>query len=280
VLLGLALLAAALGRPSTADAGTLQDRLRGYNVGAHRGGFWSVVQGTIPEYAASIDAGTDILEVDLRATKDGGVVISHSDTLSKHTICLGHIRDRTFADVMSCPLLPTGARLPSFEELLRWERSTSVVINAEFKDAEVIEPALQLIEKYDAWERVYFQTNVHYDWYAHARAFAPRVNLLVNVGNVERLRWALGLNDPHLVVIGLRGPMLNRTAIALVHRYGKAASANSWTGGHLEELVSAACDKFFAKGVDVVITNNVGSCVAQRDAMRKRDQVKAAAARP
>jgi len=259
-------------RASGAHAGTLQDRLRGYNVGAHRGGFWSVVQGTIPEYAASVDAGTDILEVDLRATEDGGVVVSHSDTLSKHTVCLGHIRDRTFADVISCPLLPTGARIPSFEELLRWQRGTSVIINAEFKEAEVIEPALRLVERYDAWERVYFQTNVHYDWYARARAYAPRANLLVNVGDVQRLRWALGLNDPHLVVIGLRGPMLNRTAIALVHRYGKAASANSWHGGHLEELMSAACDKLFAKGVDVVITNNVESCVAQRDAMQKRDE--------
>ncbi|HEY2388926.1 MAG TPA: hypothetical protein VGK30_18370, partial [Candidatus Binatia bacterium] len=78
----------------------------------------------------------------------------------------------------------------------------------------------------------------------------------------------------------LRGPMTNRTAVALVHRYGKAASVNSWSGGHLQELWTAACGKLFSMGVDVVITNNVESCVSQRDAIRKRDRVRAAAAGP
>src|SRR5262252_7760789 len=83
ILLGLLLLTEGLGHPSQACGDTLQDRLRGYNVGAHRGGFWSVVQGTMQDFVHSLDAGADVLEVDLRVTKDGGVVISHSDTLSK-----------------------------------------------------------------------------------------------------------------------------------------------------------------------------------------------------
>src|SRR6185369_9829342 len=129
-----------------------------------------------------------ILEIDLRGTQGGGVVVSHSNTLSKHTFCLGLIHERTFADVMRCRLLPTGARIPSFEDVLRWQRGKNVIVNAEFKDDVVVEPALRLVEQYNAWDRVYFQANVHYDRYARARQLAPRANMLVNVGDMGRLR--------------------------------------------------------------------------------------------
>jgi glycerophosphoryl diester phosphodiesterase len=254
-----------------AHGSPLQGQLRGFKVAAHRGGFWSAVQGTSEDFNTSLGYGTDIIEIDLRGTLDGGVVISHSDTLSKHTFCLGLIRDRTFADVMQCRLLPTGAHIPSFEDVLQWQRGKNVIINAEFKDDVVVEPALRLVEQYDAWERVYFQANVHYDRYARARQLAPRANMLVNVGEMARLRWALDLDDPHLVVIGLRGPMLNREAADLVHQYGKAASANSWHAAQFQELFTAACDSLFAMGIDVVVTNNVRSCVMQRDAILEHE---------
>src|SRR5204863_3932041 len=92
--------------PTAAGIGALEDRLRGFSVGAHRGGFWSLSQSARSDFATSIANGADLLEIDLRWTKDGGVVVYHSDTLSKHTFCLGQVRDRTFDDVMHCRLLP------------------------------------------------------------------------------------------------------------------------------------------------------------------------------
>jgi glycerophosphoryl diester phosphodiesterase len=270
-LLGSVAFAWVLGGGLPAHGESLQDRLRGFKIAAHRGGYWTAEQGTLADFDVSLGSGADIIEIDLRATHDGGVVVSHSNTLSKHTFCLGLIRDRTFAEVTQCRLLPVGTRIPSFEDVLRWQRGKNVVINAEFKDDVVIEPALRLVAQYDAWDKVYFQANVHYDRYARARALARNANMLVNVGDMERLRWALDLNDPHLVVIGLRGPMLTREAAALVHQYGKAASANSWYGAHLQELLTAACDPLFAIGIDVVVTNNARSCAMQRDVMRRND---------
>ena len=261
-----------LGYAVPAHASPLQDRLRGFTVGAHRGGFWSLVQGTTDDFVTSLEGGADIIELDLRWTKDGGVVVYHSDTLSKHTFCLGLVRDKTFAEVTQCRLLPTGALIQSFEEVLQWARGKNVILNAEFKDDEVIEPALKLVEKYDAWDQIYFQANAHYDRYARARELSPRADMLVNVGDMDRLRWALDLGDPHLLVIGLRGePIQTREAVALVHRSGKVASANSWPTAQLQELFTAACDHFFEIGIDVAITNNVQSCVTQRDAIRAVD---------
>jgi glycerophosphoryl diester phosphodiesterase len=258
----------ALAWATSAHAGALEDRLRGFAVGAHRGGFWSISQSTRGDFTTSLASGADILEIDLRWTKDDGVVVYHSDTLSKHTFCLGQIRDRTFADVTHCRLLPTGARIESFESVLRWTRGKNVVLNAEFKDDEVIEPALRLVERYDAWDRIYFQANAHYDRYATARALAPRANMLVNASNMDTLRWALELDDPRLVVIELREEIQTPEAVALVHRYGKLVSANSWRPSDYQEFFTAGCDRLFALGVDIVITNNVRSCIAQRNATR------------
>ena len=225
--------------PTPSRAATLEDRLRGLSVGAHRGGFWSLAQSTHSDFARSLGSGADILEIDLRWTKDDGVVVYHSDTLSKHTLCLGQVRDRTFTDVIHCRLIPTGAYIESFEKVLRWTHGKNVILDAEFKDDEVIVPALRLVERYDAWDRVYFQANAHYDRYARARALSPRANLQVNASNMDTLRWALELADPHLVVIALREPVQTPEAVALVHQYGKLASANSWRPSDYQELFTA-----------------------------------------
>src|SRR5262249_1526463 len=122
--------------PALARGGGLEDRLRGFTVGAHRGGFWSISQSSRGDFPSSLASGAALLEIDLRWTKDGGVVVYHSDTLSKHTFCLGEVRDRTFDDVVNCRLFPTGAHIESFEQVLRWTRGKNVVLDAEFKDDE------------------------------------------------------------------------------------------------------------------------------------------------
>jgi glycerophosphoryl diester phosphodiesterase len=250
---------------ATAQAMPLEIHLRGGKIGAHRGGYWSLSQSSLRDFAASLKSGTDILEIDLRSTSDGGVVVYHSDTLSKHTFCFGLVRHRTFEDVTHCRLLPTGDRIPGFEKVLRWTRGKNVILNAEFKDEAVIEPTLALVDRYDAWDRIYFQANAHYDRYTLARQRSARADILVNAGDMDTLRWAVALDDRHLI-IGLREPVQTPEAVALVHQYGRLASANSWRPSEYEELLTAGCDRLFAMGVDIVITNNVQSCIAQRAA--------------
>src|SRR6266403_1529660 len=122
-------LAWVLGCAMPANATPLQYRLRGFQVGAHRGGFWSVVQSTSGDFAASLESGANVIEIDLRATKDGQVVVYHSDTLSKHTFCFGLIRDTTFVEIGRCGLLPTGTHIESFEDVLRWTGGKDVIVN-------------------------------------------------------------------------------------------------------------------------------------------------------
>ena len=55
-----------------------------------------------------------------------------------------------------------------------------------------------------------------------------------------------------------------------MHQHGKLASANSWRPSDYQEFFTAGCDRLFAMGVDIVITNNVRSCIAQRAAWQRR----------
>jgi hypothetical protein len=55
-------------------------------------------------------------------------------------------------------------------------------------------------------------------------------------------------------------------AVALVHQYGKLASANSWRPSAYQEFFTAGCERLFELGVDIIVTNNVQSCAAQRNA--------------
>lgn len=61
----------------------------------------------------------DILEADVRPTKDGKMVIIHDATLDRTTGCAGKVSARSYAAIKRCRT-PRGDFLPSLRELLRW----------------------------------------------------------------------------------------------------------------------------------------------------------------
>ena len=72
----------------------------------------------------------------------------------------------------------------------------------------------------------------------------------------------------HAWVAEVRGWASRRSAES-----GRALRKSAERHGALLGLFTAGCDRLFAMGVDVVITNNVRSCIAQREArQRGRDR--------
>jgi glycerophosphoryl diester phosphodiesterase len=257
---------------------SLRERLSGFSVGAHRGGSMRMDSNTISAFEHALEAGADILEMDLRLTKDGVPVVFHDPRLPRL-----HGHERAIADLTLEELREYKVALrhpiPTFEEVLRWCRGRAV-INAEFKEQEVVVPAVRLVGEYRAHEWVYFQTKSDPLRYGLARCEDPRVALLFKPADEDDLDWALGLEDDRLVVIELDDPMRRPDVVERVHEAGKLASSNAWHFDVLQEAFCASAGDVFERGIDIAITKRPKSAARQRDRWEARADAAAQARAP
>src|SRR5438874_10964889 len=66
---------------------------------SHRGEHLHHPENTMPAYRAAVDAGADFIEVDVRTTADGKLVIMHNDTVDARTNGTGAVKDMTFEQI-------------------------------------------------------------------------------------------------------------------------------------------------------------------------------------
>jgi glycerophosphoryl diester phosphodiesterase len=102
---------------------------------AHRGGSVGseASEATIAAFQASIDAGADRLEFDVRSASDGVLVILHDDTVDRTTNGTGAISSLTFEQVRALDA-GGGAKIPTVVEVVRLASAADIPILPEIKD--------------------------------------------------------------------------------------------------------------------------------------------------
>jgi glycerophosphoryl diester phosphodiesterase len=265
-------MAAAGWKPIPTAALSLRERLTGFRVGAHRGGMSFPDQNTLHRFDHARREGVDIIETDLRVSRDGEVFLFHDRRMDDLTTCTGFLSAKTASEIRGCRLKGSGLALSTFRELLSWSAGR-VVINAELKNVETVAPAIRLVREFNAYHWVYFQADGKYDL---ARALDYRVVLSVSPEGQDAQRLLdryLALGDPNLLVIELHSAIRTPRNVRVIHAAGKLASEDSWHLGRERfwwGTRRASCDKVFRLGIDIAITDVPGQCVAQR---READQV-------
>lgn len=245
-------------------AQTLRERLAGFSAGAHQGGIYNFTQNTLKRFKKAQKQGVDIIEMDLRLTKDNEVIIYHdADFSATTTTCKGPVANKTLAEVRKCKFRLNNEKIPTLRQVIEWANGR-VVINAEFKEQQVVIPAIKLVQEYHAYDWIFFQTKSDPARYQLARDFDKDVALLFVPKTDEMLDWAVSLNDDNLVVIELHENMRRRDVIDKIHQANKLALEDSWRYVFHKEVLKAACDKVFALGIDIAISNSPASCVKQR----------------
>lgn len=243
----------------------MKAKLSGYKVAAHQGEIWGLYQNTIKSFEVAQKKGADIVELDLRATRDGVAVVYHDEDLTVFTKCKGKLADYSLAELQKCDFRFTKEKMPTFEDVLKWSQG-KMIINAEFKDTASIKPAIDLIQKYQAHSWVYFQTQHSQTKYELARSLDPDVVLLFVVGSEESLEWFLSRQDPALLVAELNKKSLNPEWIEKLHAAGKLVSEDSFNYSKVKELFGATCHKVFQLRMNIAVTNRTSHC--KRQALR------------
>lgn len=232
-------------------------------VAAHRGGFFGP-QGGLAGIGRTIsDGDADIIEIDLRSTNDGRVVVYHDPLLQSKTTCKDAVADKSYRDIASCRLLHSGEPLPLFSQLLVAARGRAIV-DAEFKTKATIAPAIEIVKSMDDMDGVYFQVGDRRDRYRLARALAADVNLQFKVTSDDDMAWALSRRDPYLRIIEMDRDFITPQRIGQAHAQGKLVSENTWRYQFTEERFGSSCTRAFTAAVDIAVTNNAASCSRQR----------------
>jgi glycerophosphoryl diester phosphodiesterase len=103
-------------------------------VAAHRGDWRNAPENSLRSTQNSIDMGVDIVETDVRKTKDGVLVLMHDVTLDRTTTGTGKLVDIT-ADSLKKLFLKNGAgmktmyKVPTLEELMLLVKDKRVLVN-------------------------------------------------------------------------------------------------------------------------------------------------------
>jgi len=120
-------------------------RIRGARplVYGHRGAKAHVVENTLPSFERAIDDGADGIELDVRTSSDGVVVVMHDPDLKRLT----DGRDTRFCSRLTARELAgielvEGGRAPTLAEVLDWADARGILVNCELKHDTHDKPAL------------------------------------------------------------------------------------------------------------------------------------------
>ncbi len=134
---------------------------------AHRGNRAHAPENTIEAFQQAVAAGADAIELDLRLTRDGEVVVFHDPTLDRTTDSSGFIEMRTREQLLSVdagarfstdggwarPYFGQDVRIPTFHELVDAMPSDLPML-VEIKTATVSEPLRRIISDRKLEKRV------------------------------------------------------------------------------------------------------------------------------
>lgn len=105
-------------------------------VTAHRSAHLVYPENSLEAIRDAIEIGADIIELDVRKTKDGVYVLLHDKNIDRTTASKGEVSSYTFDQLSKIPLLqngqPTSERIPTFESALRAAKD-HIMVDIDFK---------------------------------------------------------------------------------------------------------------------------------------------------
>jgi glycerophosphoryl diester phosphodiesterase len=211
---------------------------------AHRGDPIAARENTLPAFAAAVRQGADMVELDLRCTADGEIVVLHDPTLSR----LWELeRNVTDLDLVALREIGSGnERIPTFRQVLA---HVDIPLMVDFTGGDVVEGALRAVREADAMARSLFVSgNVGALRALRSRAPEARIGLT----------WVKPDPPPFPLLAELGAEYWNPmfrlvTAEWVAEVHDRGLKVSTWTVDkprHMELVVAA--------GVDAIVSNRIG----------------------
>jgi glycerophosphoryl diester phosphodiesterase len=216
---------------------------------AHRGDPIAARENTLAAFRSAADQGADMIELDLRQSRDGEIIVLHDPTLGR---LWGLERKVGELDLAALRQLGDGVHgIPTFRQVLD---EVDLPIMVDFTGREVVEGSIRIVREVDAVARCLFVTG-NVGALRALRAMAPEARL--------GLTWVQAEPPPSALLVELGAefwnPMFRLVTperVAAVHALGLKVS--TWTVDkprHMTRMIDA--------GVDAIVSNRIGSLLRQ-----------------
>lgn len=151
---------------------------------AHRGDHALYPENTLEAYRQAINDGADFIEIDLRTTKDGGLISLHDATVNRMTNGKGEIKDMTLAEVKNLRVNSVDSlhifHIPTFAEILKLSKNKiNIYIDFKSADAAVV---YQILKQFNMEDHALIYINQEAQFGAWRKA-APKMPLMGSLPN-------------------------------------------------------------------------------------------------
>ena len=246
-------------QPADLFLNQLRDAGSGYvMVAAHRASHKNYVENSLPAIRHAIEIGVDIIEVDVKVTKDSVVVLNHDGKIDRTTNGIGNPEEYTWAELQQFRLeMPdstlTKEHLATFEESLLLAKG-KVLIDIDIKTGN-LKPVVDIIKKTGTQNQVFFFDN-DYIALKEVRKMLPGVQVMPRAYSVAMADSALKLFSPEVVHIdeSFYTPELNKLL--------SEKDARMWINalGEPDDLINAgkgivAIDSLLMYGANIIQTD-------------------------
>lgn len=151
----LGILSVAQAQEPTARFQQIQQTFRNVNspvimIAAHRGAHLEDPENSIAAFRRTIEMGVDIIELDVRCTKDGVLIVMHDKSVDRTTNGKGLIKDLTFEEIRQLRLKHkdqlTEEKVPTLEEALLFTKG-KIMIDLDIKTEECVDAIMETVNK-------------------------------------------------------------------------------------------------------------------------------------
>lgn len=158
-------------------------------VAAHRGDWRNWPENSLPAMQSAIDMGVDIIELDLKMTKDSVLVVCHDAKVDRTTTGKGRVCDMTYDSIQTFWLraghgVKTGVKMPTLREALELCKD-KVVINID-KGYEYYDEALALCEELGVTGQILIKGTAMPEKVSEKFASHPRNMLYMPIVNLSQ----------------------------------------------------------------------------------------------
>jgi len=142
----------------------------GFLVAGHRGDKYNFYENTIPSFELAIANGADMVETDVRVTKDGVLVLMHDENTKRTTGIDAIVGTKTYEELKQFNAGDKNnfCAIPTLEELLVLVKDKGIMLNLEIKEyySETnkdrcefcIDESVKLVEKYGLADKMVFNS--------------------------------------------------------------------------------------------------------------------------
>lgn len=130
-------------------------------VAAHRGDWRNAPENSIHALQLCLQMGVDIMETDVRKTKDGVLILMHDDAIDRTTSGKGLVKDLTWDSLQRVTLRqghggPTEEHIPTFEAFMQAVKGKPIMINLD-KSWDIIPEMYTILKKTGTLQQALFK---------------------------------------------------------------------------------------------------------------------------